>query len=137
MLLYFNAKKHFNILYLFFNAIYEKALHRFGVFAVATYGKPKPAPLLRCVSRCRTCKGFSACVCLRVAFWRKCVIITINYYNAFSRCKPSAPLPGGGRLPTSKPGKKPHTSYSGIFRYLVHKTIYAVKNVKMFSKNVK
>nr|DAU12594.1 MAG TPA: hypothetical protein [Caudoviricetes sp.] len=46
-------------------------------------------------------------------------------------------IAGRGRLPTSKPGKKPHTSYSGIFRYLVHKTIYAVKNVKMFSKNVK
>ena len=26
----------------FFNAIYEKALHRFGVFAVATYGSPSP-----------------------------------------------------------------------------------------------
>nr|DAU12593.1 MAG TPA: hypothetical protein [Caudoviricetes sp.] len=36
------AKKHIFILYLFFNAIYEKAPHRFGVFAVETYGSPSP-----------------------------------------------------------------------------------------------
>lgn len=32
----------FYIPYRFFNAIYEKALHRFGVFAVATYKSPSP-----------------------------------------------------------------------------------------------
>jgi hypothetical protein len=39
ILIYFSF---FICLYVFFNAIYEKALHRFGVFAVATYGSPSP-----------------------------------------------------------------------------------------------
>lgn len=39
ILIYFSF---FICLYVFFNAIYEKALHRFGVFAVATYKSPSP-----------------------------------------------------------------------------------------------
>lgn len=37
-----NIKTRYLTLYVFFNAIYEKVLHRFGVFAVATYGIPSP-----------------------------------------------------------------------------------------------
>ena len=64
ILIYFSF---FICLYVFFNAIYEKALYRFGVFAVATYGSPSPRRF--CVSlavaeRVRAFRLAFACVLL-------------------------------------------------------------------------
>jgi hypothetical protein len=64
ILIYFSF---FICLYVFFNAIYEKALHRFGVFAVATYGSPSPRRFCVALAVAERVKAFRlafACVLL-------------------------------------------------------------------------
>lgn len=59
---------YFYIPYRFFYAIYEKALHRFGVFAVATYGSPSPRRFCVAFAVAERVKAFRLAFGLRVAF---------------------------------------------------------------------
>lgn len=61
------TQKSIFLYYIFFNAIYEKALHRFGVFAVATYGSPSPRRFCVALAIAERVKAFRlafACVLL-------------------------------------------------------------------------
>ena len=63
----FICKKAYFYIISFFNAIYKKALHRFGVFAVATYGSPSPRRFCVALAVAERVKAFRlafACVLL-------------------------------------------------------------------------